>query len=271
METGRLPLKDLSNFQVNKLSILNTRNNIHLLKNSKHVHTTLPSIKSLISPTPVDPYTKQLTPTTPSVFLNNIQQADDKNVVSGGSFTAFKRASEGQLSKKLQIRLQFAYYKYITNQIDSKFKDIKKKHKNSVGGIRYSQYKSKEQKRTVKRRKLLVSNGSYKNPAKFTPTNDRSFPPINNNPIAFQKFHSSIGSPVRLSTASVINDSCTDKSSEAHSHSINNAFNETTLLTTPSSKSYKEKEVLINNKIQTTPMSVKAAKSLISLFTSNRQ
>lgn len=229
-----------------------------------------------------------------------------------------KKTDYTELSKQLQIRLQFAYYKLRTKQIHKSFSDLKNcvvnsdsetvasssKHSTSSNNTNKIIKRSSQIK--TKRRKLVVSHGNYKTPAKKHPniiidavtSNDTmiSTPStmINNttsNSISVDSNKTGILLPHRINATAVTTttttklveknkddiDTNTNKPIDTNTLSPNN---NTTLLdchTTPIRDPLKQlpkthvEQVLSNTNsisIQETPMRVKAAKSLIQLFSS---
>lgn len=285
MNTYRLPLKDLSNSNVNKLGKTNDTKLLLLSTGSKlNESLSLPPIKSLISPSfmevpihesgltfvpPAVPMTHSFSVTKKPIEVDNLVKRD-RSIDLENTI-----ASRRDMSKKLQVRLQFAYYKYTTNQIDIKFKDMKEKynvHTNSYDYYRNNDYSSvlrTTPKRSTKRRKLLVSQGNYKTPAKsvYTVSGTNSLSIDISSESSISHLTPSVtysASNKHISTGATTSYLSNNITVEQYS------LNETTIFTTPSSNS--TNKILMNNgKGQETPMSVKAANSLISLFTSNRR
>lgn len=225
-----------------------------------------------------------------------------------------KKADYTELSKRLQIRLQFAYYKLRTKQIHKSFSDLKNSVVNSnsetIGNFYKHGISSNNSNKIVKgsnkirtkRRKLVVSHGNYKTPAKnhpkiiideVTPSDtmiSTSSTMINNtaiHTISVDSNTTEILVPHTDSTTAIItkpvvengDDIDTKKNRPIDTNTLS-PNNNTTLLdchTTPIRDSLKQlskahiEQVLPNANsvsMQETPIRVKAAKSLIQLFSS---
>lgn len=143
------------------------------------------------------------------------------------------------ISKKLQIRLQFAYYKYKTKQTDLNFKDLKAKQTSRP---------QKDTKKITKRRKLMVSQGNFKTPAKRK--DHRKF------------LNHSQDTSVETSLSSNASSLMSKRDSTLN---YEDGCDTTTDFTTPIRRSNALQKSAPK---QDTPMSVKAAKSLIFLYSS---
>ncbi|CCK69811.1 Nrm1p KNAG_0D00590 [Huiozyma naganishii CBS 8797] len=156
------------------------------------------------------------------------------------------------VSKKLQVRLQFAYYKLVTSQTDLKFADLKSKHliKQTQCGQPQKGQQRASKGRTHKRRKLVVSQGNYRTPAKSKrPHGD----PANNN------LHHDTTLPADEHDP----DSTIVKDTSYLSTTLAETSNDTTPIRSQIGANFHQRQR------QQTPMSVKAAKSLLHLFTSS--
>ncbi|CCF58687.1 hypothetical protein KAFR_0F00900 [Kazachstania africana CBS 2517] len=213
----RLPLGELTGSSLNKLS-----NDNGVYKTA----TSLPSIHSLIDHTPA----RNITYETPS-----------RNPVTGNR-------NFNEVSKKLQIRLQLAYYKYKTKQTDLKFSELKSL---SNTGVNLTLRTKSEP--VVKRRKLLVSHGNYKTPARSSTRKYLTMSASLNGSATSNGEYSGLQTSITSNTNTSI---MFHVKTPIRNFEIrdNNSSN------TPQRK-YAQK--------QETPMSVKAAKSLLYLFTSN--
>lgn len=220
-----------------------------------------------------------------TIYSNRTLQNPNKTNSTSSNVLQFSETASrdySEVSKKLQVRLQFAYYKLQTKQIDMKFAELKNKmnsKKINASTIKKVNKRSTStsSKQPTKRRKLLVSQGNYKTPAK-----NKNHPKI---------LIEQVGSAdTMISTPSTMVDTTSNHSPlETNQNGImvptnedNNetttAHNNTTLLNhsiTPIHDSIKHlstsgKEESSSNpvKFQQTPMSIKAAKSLIELFSS---
>lgn len=200
--TPRLPLGEFSSSRINKLGNAYTK--------PTTLATALPSIKSLID-------------CTSSVSVPVIKIHKPRNKFTESEFN--------EMTKRLKVRLQFAYFKLRTNQTEVKFRDLQKqKERKSTA--------APARPRTTKRRKLLVGHGNLKTPAKST-THQQAL-----NKVGFAGE----------------NGDDLEKSPQNYLKFYNN--------TTPLGKSSHNHQ---QHQKQETPMSVKAAKSLIHLFTSSQQ
>lgn len=295
---------------VNYSSTKNTNKNVLLNESpvDKILKTTIPkeSIHNATTTTSARNINVDTVATKPTKNINNLYMSNNEKI----DYT--------ELSKKLQIRLQFAYYKLRTKQIHKSFSDLKNcvvnsdsetvasssKHSTSSNNTNKIIKRSSQIK--TKRRKLVVSHGNYKTPAKKHPniiidavtSNDTmiSTPStmINNttsNSISVDSNKTGILLPHRINATAVTTttttklveknkddiDTNTNKPIDTNTLSPNN---NTTLLdchTTPIRDPLKQlpkthvEQVLSNTNsisIQETPMRVKAAKSLIQLFSS---
>ncbi|KAL3235683.1 Nrm1p [Nakaseomyces bracarensis] len=146
-----------------------------------------------------------------------------------------------ELSKKLQIRLQFAYYKYKTKQTELKFNDLKERQN-------LNNQKGSKSKRVTKRRKLMVSQGNFKTPAKRKD---------------HKKFlNHSQDTSIETSLSSNASSLMSKRDSTLHYEEDCDTTNDFTTPVRPSNVLQKSIQK------QDTPMSVKAAKSLIFLYSS---
>lgn len=193
-KTKRLPLQEFSSSRINKLGSTPQKS---------IAKTKLPSIKALIDYAPQD-----------AILLS--PESASAQVLPIGTPKDSKSSQElANVSERLRVRLQFAYYKLRTNRAHATFKELKSQLE--VPATRPG---------SRKRRKLVVSQGNYK--ASLKPTEIRT------ESQGFLHFSDH-------STASI--------------HA------------TPRTKHQRSLSTLQK---QNTPMSVKAAKSLLHLFTSNQ-
>ncbi|CAR26959.1 ZYRO0C05456p [Zygosaccharomyces rouxii] len=227
-DKNRLPLGEFSSSKINRLMTCKMYD-----KPAK----TLPSIRSLIHLSPYEkrprhPTTTNHTPHQQSPRIKEIDSDTDSDIDT----------NYNDLSNKLRVRLQFAYYKYKTNQTDQRFKDIRKHtQRRQVGNMHNKRPK-------LPKRKLMVSHGNFKTPAKASHllgTQERDSPASTS---------ASIGERLRFCEAP--QDAAT----------ITTTMTTTTTITTATPIGKVGKKFLQ----QETPMSVRAAKSLIHLFTSNQ-
>ncbi|EJS41892.1 YNR009W [Saccharomyces arboricola H-6] len=247
----RLPLGEFSSSKINKLAIANIADTSEARGRGENSvgAVCLPSIKSLM----VSPEVYENTKSVPAVPLLRGSGG------SGGSVTCPRRSScqesgrteeivkdYAELSKKLQIRLQFAYYKYKTKQTNKNFTDLKLKHSITRPPKKATHTRSEP---LVKRRKLVLSQGHYKTPAKSKIKIPSS---INNSYGNASSFICSHGGNESLSSAAdtIITDTTTPIRNIINTRHFN-SYNRTL-------------------QRQETPTSIKAAKSLIHLFTSNQ-
>ncbi|CAI4036107.1 hypothetical protein SMKI_14G3260 [Saccharomyces mikatae IFO 1815] len=244
----RLPLGEFSSSKINKLAIANIadaseprsrgENNIGAV--------CLPSIKSLM----VSPEVYENTKSLPVPLIRS----------GGGGVACTSKSScqdnvrkekisrdYSELSKKLQIRLQFAYYKYKTKQTNKNFTDLKLKHSITRPSKVATRTKSEP---LTKRRKLVLSQGHYKTPAKSKIKTPSSIYGSHGDTSSFTCFHNE-GESLTITANMDITDTTTpirNNINIKHSNSHNRTL-------------YQKQE---------TPTSIKAAKSLIHLFTSNQ-
>lgn len=226
--------------------------------------------------------------TTPKNTNSNILQFSD---------TTNKDYSE--LSKRLQVRLQFAYYKLQTKQMNLKFADLKNKMlshnvklSNNTNSNRISKANKISTHSRVKRRKLVVSQGNYRTPAKHHPkiaidevisTDSRMSTPstmvdTTNNTTSHHISMNTNQNGIIMPNFTITNQNDDEKEDDANETLTQH--NNSTLLNcsmTPvrnplkrlSNASQNGQAPAINvTTAQETPMSVKAAKSLIQLFSS---
>lgn len=243
----RLPLGEFSSSKINKLAIANIADvNEPRSHGENNVGAIcLPSIKSLM----VSPEVYENTKSLPIPLVRS----------GGGGIACASKASRqdnvltktmprdySELSKKLQIRLQFAYYKYKTKQTNKNFTDLKSKHSITRPSKVATHTKSEP---LTKRRKLVLSQGHYKTPAK-----------------------SRIKTPYSIcSHGDASSFTCFRGGSESLSITADMNIADTT---TPIRNNINTKHSNSHNRTlyqrQETPTSIKAAKSLIHLFTSNQ-
>ncbi|EHN00457.1 Nrm1p [Saccharomyces cerevisiae x Saccharomyces kudriavzevii VIN7] len=244
----RLPLGEFSSSKINKLAIANIADATEPRSRGENSvgAVCLPSIKSLM----VSPEVYDGTKSLPVPLMGG----------GGGSGMSHGKQSSqnevhpeaisrdySELSKKLQIRLQFAYYKYKTKQTNKHFTDLKLKHSITKPCKKATHTKSEP---LTKRRKLVLSQGHYKTPAK-----------------------SKIKTPPSIygSHANASSFSCSHGGSESLGSAADTNITDTT---TPIRNIISTKHFYSHNRTmyqrQETPTSIKAAKSLIHLFTSNQ-
>lgn len=181
--TSRLPLGEIPSSTFNKIKH-NTNDKITHISN-------IPSVVSI---------NNNLESPTNRILFNSLSsrlkksKSSNKNDIKSLNNNRLKFSDTEikdftQLSHKLQIRLQFAYYKYKTKQINLKFADLKKivnnnhlkvyerkdshivtinNDKNHNNIIKSNIFKGTDVSPhpKIKRRKLLVSHGQYKSPMK---------------------------------------------------------------------------------------------------------
>lgn len=228
VEKHRFPLGEFSSSSINKKGLIS--NKIY-----GKTSTSLPSIKSLIH------YTPSLEIPSIKIHETTFEIHGNKSVNTTTDYVPDPR-DFNDAAHKLRIRLQLAYYKFKTNQTNIKFRELKRKtqHRCHVQQA-YPIKKAKGEHLRTKRRKLLVSQGNYRTPAKSTSfTKDDFVKCLQNDP---------------------------DTSANNFLQFTTGDMNKSINTTTPIGKS--EQHYLQSVK-QDTPMSVKAAKSLIHLFTSNQ-
>lgn len=252
LQTPRLPLDEFSSSRLNNIALVGGN---HFLKNSSSSTTTLPSIKSLMNDTSIDVHPVQISIRPEPLLLRSHTTIPTEPV-----------KNYNEISKKLQVRLQFAYYKYKTKQTDLKFADIKRKRidKNRNKNKNNNNKTKTKSKRTIKnvqgafsmKRNLVLSHGSYKTPLKRTTTQP-----------FLKNIHETFSEATSSSHSKSYN-TCVDSSVAStitnHSHQLHNDTTVINLTTTP----IRNQKLALFPK-QETPMSVKAAKSLIHLFTSS--
>ncbi|GAX72404.1 transcriptional co-repressor of MBF-regulated gene expression [Saccharomyces cerevisiae] len=125
----RLPLGEFSSSKINKLAIANIADASEPRNHGENNVGTvcLPSIKSLM----VSPEVYENTKSLPVPLMRSSgggMACASKSSCQDGISTKTTSRDYSELSKKLQIRLQFAYYKYKTKQTDKNFTDLKSKH-----------------------------------------------------------------------------------------------------------------------------------------------
>lgn len=236
-------------------------------------------------------------------FDNNYKSSSSSTTTANNTNSNILKFSDtitkdySEVSKRLQVRLQFAYYKLRTKQMNLKFADLKNKmtshnvrlsDNTNSNKINKTNKNSTKQSR-VKRRKLVVSQGNYRTPAKHHPR------------IAIDEV---ISADSRMSTPSTMVDTTnnttshhitmntnqngiimphftitkqTDKDKEDDANETLTQHNNSTLLNcsitpvrNPLKRVSSASQLPAINMVtaQETPMSVKAAKSLIQLFSS---
>ncbi|CCE64417.1 hypothetical protein TPHA_0H02130 [Tetrapisispora phaffii CBS 4417] len=271
MDIQRLPLRDLSNIRFYKQPVLHNNNE------KFHFHLdTLSSITTLIGDTHFQGNSKDSVLPTDVKLHNTTQTSNIFNDHSSNETS--KRTSElkhtDDICNRLKIRLQFAFYKYQTNQIDKKFTDIKKSLANTSATYpddcdfqllietpskkrNHDNMGKISKKKHNGKRKLMMSSGNF-----FISHGKKD-----TQGSTIEKHHSKYSSQPNDSSINSI-------ASDNDTKDCKNITGDTTIFTTPSSKTHtfpnnNVSSSSVKNK-QETPMSVKAAKSLISLFTSNR-
>lgn len=210
-ESNRLPLAEFSSSRINRL--------VSCSKMYDKPAKTLPSIRALIHHPPYEKRPRMAPQAAPQPPC--IEEIDRPTL------------NYNALSQKLRVRLQFAYYKYKTNQTTAKFRDLRKQSQRRHSSTRRAK---------LPKRKLMVSHGNFRTPAK-TP-----------HLIGAQEREAQLGQ--RLSFCDAPHDAATITATMT-------ATTTTITTATPMGKMGKFLQ-------QETPMSVKAAKSLIHLFTSNQ-
>ncbi|CCC67027.1 hypothetical protein NCAS_0A04690 [Naumovozyma castellii] len=255
-DTQRAPLGEYSGSRLNKL---HTTGLMDTLPGISGVTTSLPSLKSLIKvpKTPFEEIANRPIPflhPMPGLRTDQLQiskfppiviQSQPLSPISGPDETLkdFK-----DLTDTLKIRLQFALYKFNTKQTMLKFKQIKKQHES-----RLLKAKTSSKSNSInKKRKLVVSHGNYKTPAR-----SKSNPKHLEHTAPFSA-SSSHNTGLSVSRETVF-------SLDSNSQSFLSANNNTTTTNVTPIRSQK----ILKIHKQETPVNVKAAKSLLHLFTSN--
>lgn len=253
LQNYRFPLSDYSNSRMNKLeaigaNFLSSANNTSTTKSM----TTLPSIQSLINRTnTIDEY-----PHRQRTIINHTNRHShlpllgaEPLLLRSQSLPIHPIRNYSDISQRLKIRLQFAYYKYKTQQSDIKFADLKIQHK-----INDKKSTNKNSKKISKRRKLVVSQGNYRTPSKKEIPLQKQI--LQQNDETFSKsYNTCVDSSISTTTI--------------NNHKIHNDTTIVNMMTTPIRD--QEKINLLTKQQQQTPLSVKAAKSLMHLFTSSNQ
>lgn len=298
----------LSSSSVNSPSFNNISKNIFLNESpTNRILKTIIPRRSLVNSN-----TTNVISTSPSKHNTDTMTNNTTSNSNNPSISDNKKTDYSELSKKLQIRLQFAYYKLQTKQIHKSFSELKNNVVDSSSETinKSSKHRNKISKRTnkgkTKRRKLVVSHGNYKTPAKNHPkiiidevtSSDTiiSTPPtmIDNtttHAMSIDSKRTEIMVPHIINTTTTIEPIIENHSNPINGYIDNNKNktfdtnisspnNNTTLIeynTTPIRNSLKHlsrthlEQILPNANsiaIQETPMRVKAAKSLIQLFSS---
>ncbi|CAI4052119.1 hypothetical protein SUVZ_14G3280 [Saccharomyces uvarum] len=244
----RLPLGEFSSSKINKLAIANIADASGARGRGENSvgAVCLPSIKSLM----VSPEVYENAKSLPVPLMRGSGGGMSCPVKQPGQDDVRTEELDkdySELSKKLQIRLQFAYYKYKTKQTNKKFTDLKLNHSITRSYMRATHTRSEP---LTKRRKLVLSQGHYKTPAKSKIKTPSSIYSSHGNASSFTCSHS--GSETVSSTAHTdIIDTTTP---------IRNIIN---------AKHFNSHSCTLYQR-QETPTSIKAAKSLIHLFTSNQ-
>ncbi|CCD27365.1 Nrm1p NDAI_0K01740 [Naumovozyma dairenensis CBS 421] len=296
----RAPLGIYSDSRINKIALaapLSIKNNNSI--NSGQ--TTLPPIKSLMNiPSPKQPnsfpkitlekdinlhkdtLSHDTSPlrnynTKESILRNSLSTANKENVPLQYQHSIIEKRHNSRdfskIAKQLQIRLQFALFKYNTNQTTLSFKELSKSNLNTDTIT--------DNDKTVFRRKLVVSHGYYKTPAK-----SKKLDRIKKNINVQQKSNSIVSISTNANGTSSSQEALFTVGSIDGIYSPNSHGNSTTSdvnTITPIRENVMDdkyatiernsckKQYLPHLRHQETPMSVKAAKSLIHLFTSNNQ
>lgn len=201
--------------------------------NNKNISTPtlnkLPPIKSLLSlPTPTEP--------NPSLFINS----DSK--------TQSNTHNIDNLTNKLKIRLQWAYYKFKTNQAELSFLDIK-------SNILHNKKNNTNTKIIKKKRKLLVSHGNYMK----TPSKKNRKEQLINNSSSISTINNILHSSSKLFNLNNTIETTLSDSSITNKLSNNKFIN--------------LKNQLLSNAATTntqTPVKLQAAQSLLHLFSSTK-
>lgn len=227
VEKHRFPLGEFSSSSINKKGPVSN-------KTYRKTSTNLPSIKSLIHCTPsFEIPSIKIHATGAEIHGNGYVNTTTNLIPHPRDFN--------DAAHKLRIRLQLAYYKFKTNQTNIKFRELKRKAQHRCQSQQPDPVKkAKEGRLHTKRRKLLVSQGNYRTPAKSTSFTKNDFV------------------------------QCLQKDSDTSANNFlqftNGDMSKSINTTTPIGKS----QHYLQSVKQDTPMSVKAAKSLIHLFTSNQ-
>lgn len=265
---NRFPLGEYSQSRMNNLGLFGG----NYLTGATTSMTTLPSIKSLINHTPMNDH---ILPQTQSQLQMRLQHPrlslrNEPMLVRSQSLPIQPLRNYNDLSQKLKVRLQFAYYKYRTQQGDKKFAELKQRytpkaassnseHHPVVSGARIHRT---GQRKSTKRRKLVVSHGNYR-----TPSKKHAIKPISrsvDDTMADSSAHTS------KSYSTYIDSSVSATVAASTTTTLPHPHNDTTVVGTLATPVRNQQKIALLPK-QETPMSVKAAKSLIHLFTSSNQ
>ena len=254
LQNYRFPLSDYSNSRMNKLETLGS----NFLSNANNTATTatksmttLPSIQSLINRTnTIDEY-----PHRQRTIINHSNRHShlpllgaEPLLIRSQSLPIHPIRNYSDISQRLKIRLQFAYYKYKTQQSDIKFADLKNKYKKND-----KKTKINTKSKISKRRKLVVSQGNYRTPSKKEIPLQKQI--LQQNDETFSKSYNT----------------CVDSSISTTTINNQKIHNDTTIVNTMTTPIRDQEKINLLTKQQQTPLSVKAAKSLMHLFTSSNQ
>lgn len=253
LQNYRFPLSDYSNSRMNKLEMIGS----NFLANANNTTTTksmttLPSIHSLINRTnTIDEH-----PYRQRTIINNTNRHShlpllgaEPLLVRSQSLPIHPIRNYSDISKRLKVRLQFAYYKYKTQQSDIKFADLKRQYNYPI------ERKQKiKNRKSSKRRKLVVSQGNYRTPSKKEVPLKKQLSQQQND----ETFSKSYNTCVDSSISTTINNN-------------QRVHNDTTIVSMMTTPIRDQEKINLLTKQQQTPLSVKAAKSLMHLFTSSNQ
>ncbi|KAG0664282.1 transcription factor nrm1 [Maudiozyma exigua] len=256
LQNYRFPLSDYSNSRMNKLEMIGSNflatanNTTTTAATATKSMTTLPSIQSLINRTnTIDEH-----PYRQRTVINNTNRHShlpllgaEPLLIRSQSLPIHPIKNYSDISKRLKVRLQFAYYKYKTQQSDIKFADLKRQYNTPI-----ERKQKNKNRKSSKRRKLVVSQGNYRTPSKKEVSLKKQM--LQQNDETFSKSYNT----------------CVDSSIPT---TINNqrVHNDTTIVNMMTTPIRDQEKINLLTKQQQTPLSVKAAKSLMHLFTSSNQ
>lgn len=267
-QQARFPLGDFSQSRMNNLGLFGG----NYLSGATTSMTTLPSIKSLINHTPMNDHILPQTQMNSQIRLQHphLSLRHEPMLVRSQSLPVQPLRNYTDLSQKLKVRLQFAYYKYRTQQGDKKFAELKQRyahktmslsskseHHPVVSGARI--HRLGQRKSTTKRRKLVVSHGNYR-----TPSKKHAIQPIS------KSIDDSIADSTAQTSKSYSSYVDSNASTTTAATTLPHPHNDTTVVGALTTPVRNQQKIALFPK-QETPMSVKAAKSLIHLFTSSNQ
>ena len=205
---SRSPLGEFTSSNLNRIGLITSLNSLSSQTPSK---TILPPIKSLMTQAKIDVpsisvTSQELEPNSGITATTNQKEWQPRDHVQESSVTDTQQQQQQQrhksstlngkkleelsdedfleISKRLKVRLQLAYYKYKTQQTNKLFSDIKLKVSDpkEVGigllpanrklGVKSIRKRSRA-KPSLTKRKLLVSHGNYMTSAPRSPSEQR--------------------------------------------------------------------------------------------------